>query len=339
MFVLDIFTKDNDNGDKNEEKMVLITSTLQSGIEHSFHINESEESDSITFKISCKNQTDSDDCLPYNFTVYTPETFKIFKTKFNILKNEYEESLTKSPFHNLSNSGASGALFYRTSDAKFILKTVDNEERQFLIQILPRYLEYFQTNENSLLPKFVDLFGFGSTSINVTLVVMNNLFPPDIKIHQKYDLKGSKWCRNASKKELLKTSPTFKDNDFVADYPTGISLKEKDYTKIMNVIKQDSLLLKELRIMDYSILLGIHKIDNQSDTNIEKQQTSINVIPATNSNGDSLLLFIGIIDILQVYNLKKWGEHQYKSFTQDKFTTSVQDPEFYADRFYTFIHG
>lgn len=40
-------------------------------------------------------------------------------------------------------------------------------------------------------------------------------------------------------------------------------------------------------------------------------------IPARNDKGERLLLFIGIIDILQSYRLKKKLEHTFKSIIHD----------------------
>lgn len=45
-------------------------------------------------------------------------------------------------------------------------------------------------------------------------------------------------------------------------------------------------------------------------------------IPARSEKGERLLLFIGIIDILQSYQLKKKLEHTFKSIIHD----GVSDP-------------
>lgn len=48
---------------------------------------------------------------------------------------------------------------------------------------------------------------------------MNNLLPSSIKMHQKYDLKGSTYKRKANKHEQKKASPTYKDLDFMEHHP------------------------------------------------------------------------------------------------------------------------
>ncbi|KAL3287641.1 hypothetical protein HHI36_002110, partial [Cryptolaemus montrouzieri] len=60
-------------------------------------------------------------------------------------------------------------------------------------------------------------------------------------------------------------------------------------------------------------------------------------IPARNAKGERLLLFIGIIDILQSYRLKKKLEHTWKSMIHDGDTVSVHRPSFYASRFLRFM--
>ena len=62
---------------------------------------------------------------------------------------------------------------------------------------------------------------------NIRVVVMNNLLPRRVKMHQKFDLKGSSFKRKASKKELEKGNPTFKDLDFLNMMPEGKILFEK----------------------------------------------------------------------------------------------------------------
>merc|ERR1719233_2442932 len=60
-------------------------------------------------------------------------------------------------------------------------------------------------------------------------------------------------------------------------------------------------------------------------------------IPARNHKGERLLLFVGIIDILQSYRLIKKLEHTFKAMIHDGDTVSVHRPGFYAERFMNFM--
>ena len=51
-------------------------------------------------------------------------------------------SMCDSPLRELSNPGASGSIFYLTSDDEFIIKTVQHKEGEFLQKLLPGTLLY-----------------------------------------------------------------------------------------------------------------------------------------------------------------------------------------------------
>lgn len=50
-----------------------------------------------------------------------------------------------------------------------------------------------------------------------------------------------------------------------------------------------------------------------------------------------VVLYLGIIDILQEYNMSKKIEHAYKSIQFDSVSISAVDPVFYSERFLEFI--
>lgn len=52
--------------------------------------------------------------------------------------------------------------------------------------------------------RFLKKLTFQSLGKNIRLLVMNNLLPQAIQMHEKYDLKGSTYKRMASKQERAK---------------------------------------------------------------------------------------------------------------------------------------
>lgn len=50
-----------------------------------------------------------------------------------------------------------------------------------------------------------------------------------------------------------------------------------------------------------------------------------------------VVLYIGIIDILQEYSMRKKVEHAYKSIKYNPLSISVVEPRFYSERFLKFI--
>ena len=51
-----------------------------------------------------------------------------------------------------------------------------------------------------------------------------------------------------------------------------------------------------------------------------------------------VILFFGIIDILQDYDISKKLEHAYKSIQYDSTSISAVDPKLYAKRFKDFMY-
>ncbi|GIY33336.1 hypothetical protein CDAR_452721 [Caerostris darwini] len=357
--------------------------------------------ETTTFPKDGSNITPAHHYNEFTFKSYAPVAFRYFRDLFGIEPDDFLLSLCNYPLIELTNPGASGSIFYLTDDDEFIIKTVQHKEAEFLTKLLPGYYMNLNQNPRTLLPKFYSLYCYQCGGKNVRLVVMNNLLPSYITLHEKYDLKGSTYKRKASKSERKKSSPTFKDLDFMERHTEGIFLEADTYNALMKTITRDCRVLESFKIMDYSLLVGIHNLDaakrekmeqrkreeeangkvsdeyesaspvqassGKSDTSLvrsksinrtrlaafstamESIQAEVEVveeddvppggIPAKNSKGENLLLFLGIIDILQSYRLKKKLEHTLKSVLHDGDTVSVHRPSFYAQRFLQFMSG
>ena len=81
---------------------------------------------------------------------------------------------------------------------------------------------------------------------------MNNLFQSDLPIHRTYDLKGSTLGRKS--KQPISAKTILKD----LDVDIAIRLEASWKAKFMAQLETDCWLLEQLRVMDYSLLLGIH---------------------------------------------------------------------------------
>lgn len=67
-------------------------------------------------------------------------------------------SICSEPLIELSNSGASGSLFYVSSDDEFIIKTVQHKEAEFLQKLLPGYFMVMELCHMFPVHLAVDLF-------------------------------------------------------------------------------------------------------------------------------------------------------------------------------------
>ncbi|TKC43681.1 hypothetical protein EI555_003763, partial [Monodon monoceros] len=329
--------------------------------------------ESIFFPSEGSNLTPAHHFQDFRFKTYAPVAFRYFRELFGIRPDDYLYSLCNEPLIELSNPGASGSLFYVTSDDEFIIKTVMHKEAEFLQKLLPGYYMNLNQNPRTLLPKFYGLYCVQSGGKNIRVVVMNNVLPRVVRMHLKFDLKGSTYKRRASKKEKEKSIPTYKDLDFIQDMPEGLMLDADTFSALVKTLQRDCLVLESFKIMDYSLLLGVHNIDQQErerqaegaqstadekrplgqkalySTAMESIQggaargeaietdDTMGGIPAVNGRGERLLLHIGIIDILQSYRFIKKLEHTWKALVHDGDTISVHRPSFYAERFFKFM--
>ncbi|XP_069778320.1 phosphatidylinositol-4-phosphate 5-kinase, type I, beta a isoform X3 [Narcine bancroftii] len=313
----------------------------------------------------------------FRFKTYAPLAFRYFRELFHIKPDDYLFSLCNEPLIELSNPGASGSLFYVTSDDEFIIKTVQHKEAEFLQKLLPGYYMNLNQNPRTLLPKFYGLYCMQSGGTNIRIVVMNNVLPCSVRMHQKYDLKGSTYKRRASRREREKDMPTFKDLDFIQDMPDGLFFDAETYHALIKTLQRDCRVLESFKIMDYSLLLGIHNLDlacKEKENEVENLQTApdgkrtagqkvlystalesiqgvtksgesvgtdetMGGIPAKNSKGERVLLYMAIIDILQSYRFIKKLEHSWKALVHDGDSVSVHRPGFYADRFLKFMNS
>lgn len=285
----------------------------------------------------------------FKFKTYAPIAFRHFRALFGIKTDDYLLSVgsTQNQLRKLTNPGASGSAFYLTHDDQFIMKTVQPKEAEFLLKLLPQYYMNLRQNPRTLLPKFFGQYCYICGGKNVRLIIMNNLLPSTIEMHQKYDLKGSTYKRKASSYERSKPSPTFKDLDFLEHHKEGFTLDNDIYTALTKTIASDLRVLESFKIMDFSLLIGIHNLDiakREGKTPIEPKDIqklgeadSWGAIPAKNDKGENLLLFMGIIDILQSYRFKKKLEHTFKSMIHDGDSISVHKPSYYCKRFQDFM--
>ena len=250
------------------------------------------ELDTVSFTKEGSNTTPAHHYLDFKFKVYAPIAFRYFRDLFGIQPDDFLLSVCNEPLRELSNPGASGSVFYLTNDDEFIIKTVQHKEAEFLLKLLPGYymvcplilnlikssikiniylfLQNLNQNPRTLLPKFFGQYCYICGGKNVRIIVMNNLLPSFVKMHQKYDLKGSTYKRKANKYERKKESPTYKDLDFMEHHSEGILLEAETYTALIKTMQRDCRVLESFKIMDYSLLVGIHNLDLAANEKYER---------------------------------------------------------------------
>ncbi|GBG71474.1 hypothetical protein CBR_g8891 [Chara braunii] len=200
---------------------------------------------------------------------YCPMVFRHLREMFGIDAGEYMLSLCGSDaLRELSSPGKSGSVFYLSNDDRFIIKTMKKAEMGVLLGMLPHYFRHVKTYENTLLTKFFGLHRIKPQGgRKVRFVVMGNMFS-GLRIHRRYDLKGSSLGRH-TETAMIDENTTLKDLDLHMVFQLEDGWRERLHFQL----EVDCKFLEQQRIMDYSLLLGIHFcsrrnfVENPTDTN------------------------------------------------------------------------
>uniref|UniRef100_M1BKJ7 1-phosphatidylinositol-4-phosphate 5-kinase n=2 Tax=Solanum TaxID=4107 RepID=M1BKJ7_SOLTU len=158
----------------------------------------------------------------------------------------------------LSSPGKSGSFFYLTNDDKYMIKTLKKAEVKVLLGMLPAYYNHVRAFENTLVTKFFGLHCVkltGPAQKKVRFVIMGNLFCTEYAIHRRFDLKGSSHGRVTEKSESqIDSTTTLKDLDLNFIF----RLQKVWFQEFCRQVDRDCDFLEQERIMDYSLLVGVH---------------------------------------------------------------------------------
>lgn len=345
---------------------------------------------------------------------YCPMVFRNLRELFKIDAADYMMSICgNDALRELSSPGKSGSVFFLSQDDRFMIKTLRKSEVKVLMQMLPNYHHHVRTYDNTLITKFFGLHRIKPYSgQKFRFVVMGNMFCTELRIHRRFDLKGSSLGRSADKVEIDEHT-ILKDLDLNYSFYLEPSWREA----LLKQIEIDSKFLESQQIMDYSLLLGVHyrapqhlrsrmssnglrivAEEESLDDDISNYPEGLVLVPrgtddgsfvvgphvrggrlkAASATGDEevdlllpgtarlqiqlgvnmparaehipgtekkemfhevydVVLYLGIIDILQEYNISKKLERAYKSIQYDSVSISAVDPTFYSERFLEFI--
>lgn len=354
----------------------------------------------------------------FKFKDYAPWVFRHLRASFNLDPADYLISLTsRYILSELGSPGKSGSFFYYSRDFKYIIKTIHHAEHKALRKILRDYYDHVRENPDTLLSQFYGLHRVKvKNRLPIHFVVMNNLFPPHRDIHLQFDLKGSTIGRDF-KEELLDKTPraTLKDLNWTRRN-MHLNLGPQKKKAFVEQMERDVKLLQKLRIMDYSLLVGIHDREKGNEEDLRnktlqvfqpggdddevdhpqrphplvrtpskletarmahelrqtlKSQKPIPMDASANRMPDEMpdalveerknfyfygdeggfrashdddcpgeeVYYLGIIDCLTRYGMKKRGEHFFKALVQPEKEISAIPPVRYGNRFVSFISG
>nr|KAF6453445.1 phosphatidylinositol-5-phosphate 4-kinase type 2 gamma [Molossus molossus] len=215
-------------------------------------------------KIKVNNHLFHRENLPshFKFKEYCPQVFRNLRDRFGIDDQDYLVSLTRSP---PSESEGSDGRFLISYDRTLVIKEVSSEDIADMHSNLSNYHQYIvKCHGSTLLPQFLGMYRVSVDNEDSYMLVMRNMFSHRLPVHRKYDLKGSLVSREASDKEKVKELPTLKDMDFL-NKNQKVYIGEEEKKIFLEKLKRDVEFLVQLKIMDYSLLLGIHDIVRGSE--------------------------------------------------------------------------
>ncbi|KAH8828342.1 SAICAR synthase-like protein [Flagelloscypha sp. PMI_526] len=215
----------------------------------------------------------------FKFKDYAPWVFRdLRESYFHLDPADYLVSLTgQYILSELGSPGKSGSFFYFSKDYRFIIKTIHPAEHAFLLKVLPKYYEHVKSNPHTLISRF---YGLHRVKLphgrKIHFVIMNNLFPPHKDIHETYDLKGSTVGRLYpwDKAKEKGSGAVLKDLNWI-EKGLRIELGPEKRALLTEQLRRDKEFLKEIKVMDYSLLIGIHFMQRGNRDKLRKNTLKV----------------------------------------------------------------
>jgi len=289
--------------------------------------------------------------IQFKILSFCPFVFHHIRLMDNISIDDILSSL--DPINNMKKiksmkvtGGRGNNCIINTWDKKLIIKTVNKNEREILVDKMMIDYHCLMKESKSLLSRIYGIFMIelkDKGEINVMIQRNMNDLPIKTKL-LTFDFKGSTVDRQSisdediklNKQELVNKykNTVLKDIDlgiidmkFVIDY--------NNWQKIMSVIDSDSMFLQNYEVTDYSLLIFVHKYRKEDLIN---NKNNSRIIP---SKDNKYLFNFSIVDFLGPFNFEKKGEKLAKELVgyikKLKDTNfSVLDPNRYGTRFRNF---
>uniref|UniRef100_A0A6Q2ZGN0 Phosphatidylinositol 5-phosphate 4-kinase type-2 gamma n=1 Tax=Esox lucius TaxID=8010 RepID=A0A6Q2ZGN0_ESOLU len=241
-------------------------------------------------KIKVNNHLFNKENLPghFKFKEYCPQVFRNLRERFGIEDLDYQVSLTRSSPVRGGEAQGEGILL-TSYDRTLIIKQISSEDVADTHGILSEYHQHIvKCHGSTLLPQFLGMYRVGVENEETYLIVMRNMFSHRLVVHRKYDLKVRRDALSFFPLKIhrfsgnpgwtdfgfpVKELPTYKDMDF-RNNMQKVYVNEEQKEKVMEKLNRDVEFLVKLKIMDYSLLLGIHDVERAEREEEEGEEPS-----------------------------------------------------------------
>lgn len=233
-----------------------------------------------------------------------------------------------------------GGVFLTTRDRRFLIK----QESKGAIERLTRMADAYERclDEPTLLPRFVGAYTVHCGGETTYWLVAANVFAGPLGVLRKYDLKGSRVGRRGKP-----GAATLKDLDAIDDCGMFHGGSAQVVDRLLGVLAKDAEFLRRQNLLDYSLLVGVLKRPRffrlrrrfflwrmrSPKTRLARKHgvTSIKLPKST--------LVVGIIDILQAWDLAKAIEFAARGSLYGYDSISAVPPRWYEGRFLAFLRS
>lgn len=194
-------------------------------------------------------------------SIFAPKVFYQIRKFHGISETEFQNSwnLSEENLKTKEGAGRSGSLFCHSQDKRYIFKTIFEDEKVTLLNLLPSYFDHITRNPSSLLMRMFGLFHFPHVSSYV-LVFGNLLFSTAGPPAQIFDLKGRD-IKPGHENIMDGEKKVYKDKNLRRKF----RFSEAMHDTLFQHLEQDVELLKKANIMDYSLLIGVRNPSTPND--------------------------------------------------------------------------
>lgn len=241
-------------------------------------------------------------------TLYFPKLFTKLRSALgqgqdgDVQEAQFISSLSRSKYEPLT--GGKAGEFFMTEDNRFIIKMIQRDEKR---QFCKTCLEYFRYCEDHIstgtaLVQTLGLYRVkrSGSVVSQYLIVLPNLFYSlRMKgVHPRiFDIKGCTYGR----RQQNEASTGFEVNLMELTKGSPLALSWNAKVVMMKSVLEDSYFLKQMQVVDYSLLVGV---DVSTST-----------------------LVVGIVDYCRQYDLKAAA---YSLYSRGR---TIVEPEAYRNRF------
>ncbi|PVD22413.1 hypothetical protein C0Q70_18225 [Pomacea canaliculata] len=210
----------------------------------------------LTFVTEKELQLDDEKAMHFSFASYASSVFSTIRRVVDIEESSFLHSIANYSelYMEFVSNSHSGEEFFLSYDMRYLLKTNKKSEIRFFLSILGDYLQHFVSYPHTLLVKYVGCYSvkMPGKRRKFFLAMQNIFFPPD-RIKDRFDVKGCLAGR------YQKPDPpgsnainVLKDQNFINEkLEIGA---EAEW--LVQQITVDSVFLRDLCVMDYSLLIG-----------------------------------------------------------------------------------